>query len=269
VHHTVPVRRTTPSPPAVDTRPATTTVVATHNAKPRAPPVARTTKTASAKTASAKTASAKTASAKTATTDQGRTETFSDDFSGATPNYRLWSIGGDGTGGAWALQNGALVMTIPADAQTGGQYNMVGPSWYSTCRFNGNFDERIDYRLLEWPTGVGAHVQLDAWVFPNDNSSAGRLIDQYNNSYNGNVNQGWDLANTNDMQGTLRLARVGATETAYYKSGGKWVALHEGRAPGQAMVGIQLFAMSNEWQHQEVSVAFDNFSITASDFVCP
>ncbi|MDX6504147.1 MAG: hypothetical protein QOE29_1272 [Gaiellaceae bacterium] len=205
----------------------------------------------------------------TTTTTAPAQSTLTDDFSESTPNTKLWNVIGDGSGYTWALQNGKLVFTVPSDAQTGGQYNMVGPGWATQCRFDGNFDERIDYQLLDWPAGSGAHVQINAWVFPTSNSSAGRMTNQFSESYNGNVNQGWDLVDTQDMQGTLRLVRTGASETAYYLSKGNWVPIHTGTAPGQAQLGIQVFAMANDWTHKQIRVAFDNYSVTASSITCP
>jgi DNA-binding SARP family transcriptional activator len=205
----------------------------------------------------------------TTTTTAPAQSTLTDDFSESTPNTKLWNVIGDGSGYTWALQNGKLVFTVPSDAQTGGQYNMVGPGWATQCRFDGNFDERIDYQLLDWPAGSGAHVQINAWVFPTSNSSAGRMTNKFSESYNGNVNQGWDLVDTQDMQGTLRLVRTGASETAYYLSKGNWVPIHTGTAPGQAQLGIQVFAMANDWTHKQIRVAFDNYSVTASSITCP
>ena len=207
--------------------------------------------------------------ATTTTTTTPAQSTLTDDFSESTPNTKLWNVTGDGSGYSWSLQNGKLVFTIPPDAQMGGQYNMVGPGWATQCRFDGNFDERVDYQLLDWPSGSGAHVQLNAWVFPTSNSSAGRMTNQYSESYNGNVNQGWDLVDTQDMQGTLRLVRTGANETAYYLSKGNWVPIHTGAAPGQAQLGIQVFAMANDWTHKQIRVAFDNYTVTASSVTCP
>ena len=206
--------------------------------------------------------------ATTTTTTPAQT-TLTDDFSESTPNTKLWNVTGDGSGYSWALQNGKLVFTIPPDAQMGGSYSLAGPGWATQCRFDGNFDERIDYQLLEWPSGAGAHVQLNAWVFPTSNSSAGRMTNQYSESYNGNVNQSWDLVDTQDMQGTLRLVRTGANETAYYLSKGNWVAIHTGAAPGQAQLGIQAFVTASEWNHKQIRVDFDNYSVTASSITCP
>jgi DNA-binding SARP family transcriptional activator len=194
--------------------------------------------------------------------------TFTDDFSETTPNTNLWNVTGNGSGYTWALQNGRLEVTIPPDAQPGGNYGMVGLGWASQCRFDGNYDERIDFQLLEWPPGVGAHVQLSGWVFPEPNASSGRMINQYSDSYNGNIGQSWDLVDTHDQQGTLRLARVDGVTTAYYLAGGKWVVLHAGNASGKVQLGIEVFATANEWTHKQIRVAFDNFSVTASDVVC-
>ncbi len=195
--------------------------------------------------------------------------TLADDFSEPTPNTRLWNIGGDGTGYSWLLQNGRLVFTVPSDAQTGGTWNMVGPGWSSQCRFDGNFDARIDYQLIDWPAAGGAHAQLAAWIFPKTNAGAGRQVNQFSDSYSGNVGEGWDLADTQDKQGTFRIARVGDVETAYYLAKGGWVALHSGKAPGQATLGIQLFGMANDWSHAQMGVAFDNFIVVAASPVCP
>jgi hypothetical protein len=195
--------------------------------------------------------------------------TLTDDFSEAAPDVRLWNPGGDGYGTTWALQNGELVFTIPADAQTGGTYNQVGPVWGSQCRFDGNFDERVDYQLLEWPAGSGARVQLTAWVFPNVNSDAARATTQSSESYDGNIDQGYDSVTTQDLQGSLRVARKNGVETAYYRSQGAWVPIHTGRAPGRAQLGLQLFATASDWTHQQVQVAFDNFRVTATNPVCP
>jgi DNA-binding SARP family transcriptional activator len=197
-------------------------------------------------------------------------QTISDDFSEATPNYSLWHTGSDGNGGTWALQSGQLVFTIPASAQTGGQYDQVGPVWGSQCRFDGNFDERINFQLLEWPHGSGARVQLDAWVSKTaDYSASGRVTASDSETYSGNINRGWNQISTTDTTGTLRVARVGTTETAYYEANGKWVPVYSGQAPGEAQLGIQLFAVAGDWQHEDVSVAFDNFRVTATHFWCP
>jgi hypothetical protein len=194
---------------------------------------------------------------------------LTDDFSETTPNTQLWNMGGDGSGHSAVLQNGRLVFTVPAEAQTGGNYNMVGPTWSSRCRFGGDFDARVDYQLLDWPQAGGAHLQLSAWIFPDTNSAAGRQVNQFSDAYTGNVANGWDLADTKDTQGTLRIARVGDVETTYYLAKGDWVIVHTGKAAGDTTLGLQLFGMANDWTHKQMRVALDNFSVTAASPVCP
>ena len=198
-----------------------------------------------------------------------RTVTLADDFSETTPNVTIWNLGGSGSGPTWALRNGRLVFTVPADATPGGTYDMVGPTWSTRCRFDGNFDERIDYRLLRWPAGGGAHVQLTAWIFPDLNSDAGRQVNQFADQYNGNIGPHFTLLDTGDRSGTLRLVRTNGVETAYYEHDGKWVAIQTGAFRGQAQLGLQLFGMANEWTHRTMQVAFDNFAVTGSHVVCP
>jgi DNA-binding SARP family transcriptional activator len=263
VHHATaarPHRVAAPAKHQQTTKKATTTTTTSSKPAPAAPPKPK---------PKPKPKPPATTPTTTTTTTTPAQSTLTDDFSESTPNTKLWNVTGDGSGYSWALQNGKLVFTIPSDAQMGGQYNMVGPGWATQCRFDGNFDERIDYQLLDWPAGSGAHVQINAWVFPTSNSSAGRMTNQFSESYNGNVNQGWDLVDTQDMQGTLRLVRTGASETAYYLSKGNWVPIHTGTAPGQAQLGIQVFAMANDWTHKQIRVAFDNYSVTASSITCP
>jgi hypothetical protein len=196
---------------------------------------------------------------------------MSDDFSESSPNYSLWNVGsgGDGTGSTWALQNGELVFTIPATAQTGGQYNQVGPVWGSMCRFEGNFDARVDYRFLDWPRASGVILGLAAWIFRGSDFSGTSRSSGVSENYAGNIDGGFDSVNTADTSGTLRIARVNGMETTYYLANGAWVKLHAALNPGETQLGLQLFATATDWQHVDVSVALDNFTVTAKDVICP
>lgn len=207
--------------------------------------------------------------APTTTRDTPPVQTMSDDFSESSPNYSLWNVGGDGAGTTWALQNGELVFTIPASAQTGGQYNQVGPVWGSMCRFYGNFDARIDYQLLDWPRASGAILGLAAWIFSGSDWSGMSRISGVSENYAGNIDHGFDSVNTTDTAGTLRIARLNGVETTYYRAGEAWVKLHSARNPGETQLGLQLFATARDWQHVDVSVALDNFTVTARDVACP
>jgi DNA-binding SARP family transcriptional activator len=244
------------------------TVTQTVSSLQAAPRVTPTTATTTKRTA---TPAHRSARPTTTTRDTSPVQTMSDDFSESSPNYSLWNVGsgGDGTGSTWALQNGQLVFTIPASAQTGGQYNQVGPVWGSMCRFEGNFDAQVDYRLLDWPRASGAILGLAAWIFRGSDFSGTSRSSGVSENYAGNIDGGFDSVNTADTSGTLRIARVNGMETTYYLANGAWVKLHAALNPGETQLGLQLFATATDWQHVDVSVALDNFTVTAKDVICP
>ncbi len=264
VHHTVVAKRTVvkskPTTVVVRQEIVTQTVSSTQAAPTQATTVQRT----------AKPAHHAARPTTTTTKDTSPVLTMSDDFSESSPNYSLWNVGsGDGSGATWALQNGQLVFTIPASAQTGGQYNQVGPVWGSTCRFEGNFDARVDYQLLQWPRASGVILGLAAWIFRGSNFSGVTRTSGVSENYGGNIDGGYDSVNTTDTTGTLRIARVNGMETTYYRAHGAWVKLHAALNPGETQLGLQLFSTARDWQHVDVSVALDNFFVTAKDVLCP
>jgi hypothetical protein len=147
---------------------------------------------------------------------------------------------------------------------------MVGPAWGTQCRFDGDFDARVDFQLLDWQAAAGGHAQLSAWSFGGINSAVSRQVNQWGDQYTGNVNQQFNLANTTDTKGTIRLVRSNGVLSSYYLApGGKWVLLEAGNAPGRTMLGLQLFAMATEWLHVPIRAAFDNFSVSAPSMICP
>ena len=230
------------------------------NSTTTAPPTSKTTSTST---------TTQTTTTSTTTTPSRTWRTLSDDFSESTPNDILWTTWAEGDGATYTLANGRLEFTLPTSAQPGGRYNMVGPSLGTRCRFGGDFDAQVDFELLEWPAGAGVHMQLSSWVFPNVNSSAGRQINQFGDQYIGNINQSFTTVPTRDAKGTIRLTRSRGVESAYYRSNGSWVLIQSGTARGQAQLGIQLFAMADEWSRSEVKVAFDNFRVSAPSMTCP
>jgi DNA-binding SARP family transcriptional activator len=194
---------------------------------------------------------------------------FSDNFSETAPDLTMWGPYAEGTGAAWALQNGRLELTLPGTGATGGRYNQISVSFGTQCRFNGNFDARVDYQLLTWPSGNGSRMQLSAWIFPAPNSAVARSSTASGEDYDGGIAGAGRAFATSDQQGSLRIARRNGVMTSYAQSGGKWVALASGKAAGQVSIGLQLFAPSNSWAHDDVSAAFDNFALKAQNPSCP
>jgi hypothetical protein len=112
-------------------------------------------------------------------------------------------------------------------------------------------------------------MQLSAWIFPSLNSDAARTSGTSGEGYDGNIGSSWRSLPTSDQQGTLRVARRSGVMTSYAQSGGKWIVLKSGKVLGQVSIGMQLFATSNDWAHEDVSAAFDNFTLKAQNPSCP
>ena len=195
--------------------------------------------------------------------------TLRDDFSETAPNQVMWNPSDAGSGAGYSLRDGRLEMTLAADGSPGGRYNQLAEVWATQCRINGDFDARVDYRLLTWPPGSGARVQLSAWVFPAPNSDMSRTANQGGDEYWGDVGSTHTNASAEDMRGSMRVARSQAVLTTYYRSGKDWIPVQSGKVRGQVTIGLSTFAIATYWNHQDVRVAFDNFSVTASSVVCP
>ena len=76
------------------------------------------------------------------------------------------------------------------------------------------------------------------------------------------------VVNTGDQQGSLRLRRKGGVVTSYYLGGGRGELIDAARAPGDAVLGLQLSANQGISVAKTVRVAFDNFKAVASAPVC-
>ena len=116
---------------------------------------------------------------------------------------------------------------------------------------------------------VKAHDRIlvvDRKLFRDDNT---RLFIGVVEDYDGGVAGMGRGVPTSDQNGALRLTRRNGVMTSYVQSGGKWVALASGKVPGQVMLGLQLFATSTDWAHNDVSAAFDNFTLKAQNPSCP
>jgi hypothetical protein len=194
--------------------------------------------------------------------------TLREDFSGRRLNLTVWGSNLEGKGASYALRGGRLEMTLPANGQTGGHYNHILAGVFSQCRFNGDFDTRVDYRLLEWPPRSGGRAQLSAWIFPASNSDVARSSAPAGEQYDGDMPTTYDYEWTTDRAGTLRVLRRSGRMAAFVRRNGRWIELDSERALGQVSVGITLFADSSDWAHRTVKVAFDNFRVSAPTMQC-
>jgi DNA-binding SARP family transcriptional activator len=195
--------------------------------------------------------------------------THSDDFSESVPSPTMWNVDTEGAGATWTLESGRLVVTLLASGVPGGRYNQLSQAFGSQCQFDGDFDARVSYQLLDWAPPTGARVQLSAWIFPDLNSDAARTSTQMGESYWGDIVSTHNSSATNDTQGRLRVTRTNGLVRSYFLENGSWVELNAARAVGRVMIGLQLFAPAEEWQQKETRVAFDDFSVAAPTDLCP
>jgi len=183
-------------------------------------------------------------------------------------NQRLWGTNVAGTGTSVAIRGGRLELGLAARGRVGGRYHLISASVFSQCRFDGDFDARVDYRLFEWPQRNGARAQLSAWIFPNVNSDAARVSALPGERYEGNMPTSYSVLNADDPSGTLRVLRRTARMVASVRRGRRWVVLDSAHVVGQVTLGLQLFADASSWSHQRIEVAFDNFRVSAPRLRC-
>jgi len=160
-----------------------------------------------------------------------------------------------------AQQNDSLVVTVGADAVRTGAYNQIDGHVGTQCSFPGDFDARVDFALLEWPPAANILVGLNAIYI---GSFAGRQNgSQSGDSYSGWVGTHFGAVPVADTSGSLRIARVNGIATSYFWHNGGWSRLASGNSVGTVVLGLaaQSSSADQEFSHQEVKVAFDNFVV--------
>jgi len=232
---------------------------------PAKPPVAH----AGATTAAKKPPAAPTQAATTAASTPPRpihiADAFTDDFRDGT----IWHQVVSGTGGTIGQSGGRLVVSIGADAVAGGQYNVIEAHYGTQCTFTGDFDARIDFTLLDWPSGNG--VSAGFWAF-----FADAAIVRHSTASEGETYGAWaipvnDSTSLADTSGSLRIARANGVLTTYFWHEGRWISLASHVERGSAVLGPAVQATNEQFGHEAVSVAFDDFSVDADarDVSCP
>lgn len=205
---------------------------------------------------------------------------FVDDFNDNITNPNFWGIGTSNASGVTvAEKNQRVEISFAADAHslydpmTGLGTTVFGAGCWGLWQVSGDFDLRVDYHLLDWPSGNGVRVGLGA-AKPGQMASFAERVsfaagfdfpgfprEVYLADWRGGVA---GIRQTNDQSGSLRLARVADVFTAYYRGATDWVPISS-RTSGPT--GDLIFGM-NAWSHdgyfadQEVKVAFDNFRAT-------
>jgi hypothetical protein len=101
---------------------------------------------------------------------RSRPVAFHDSFDDS-PNPIFWSAPFSSENTVAQTNGGRLVLTAAAGARQTADANFIGAGLTSRCNVGGNYDVRVDYRLLEWPDSNGVHLNLTA----STDGSVGRL----------------------------------------------------------------------------------------------
>lgn len=209
---------------------------------------------------------------------------FVDTFTGDRVSP-FWSLGTTGNGPTIAQANGQLEVTLPAGTS-------LGPGGYANafalmkCRFRGDFDMQVDYRLLSGLLPAeGISVGFDATEFTGDSYSGqhGMFIRNAGGNNHGIATNfpdpGAYQPPYNDsvpdasLSGSLRLVRTttaGVTRmTAYRLHGAPWSFTSLAyTAPTSQAANLYVWT-SRSPLSAPVRVAFDNFKINSGALTCP
>jgi Bacterial transcriptional activator domain len=258
VHHAVVAKRTVhKSKPTVKvvSRPATTIVETTRASAPLPAATTTTHPTVTVPRRTAKPAA------------PPKPVTVSDAFDSDFVDPTIWHSVTTGGDVAIAEQNGQLQLTVGPGAVPGGQYNQIDVHVGTQCAWPGNFDARVDYTLLAWPTNDDISAGLNA-IYAN--AAVMRVSStQWGDEYGSWVIPSNGSVALPDTSGSMRITRVNGVETTYFMHDGSWRKLASATQRGAAVFGLQA---SSDGQHafggQEVKVAFDNFTVTGVDPTC-
>jgi len=192
--------------------------------------------------------------------------TISDAFGGTYVRPTIWAKTTIGDDVFVQEQGGELQLTVGASAAPGGPNNQIDVHVSTLCSFPGDFDARVEYKLLEWPAGDNIDVGMNAASGAVMRDSGSQSGEQYV-SWVGSRSASVPLS---PMGGSLRIARVDGVETTYYRHQNRWQPLVSSQEVGSAVIALQAVSdQQDAFGGEELKVAFDNFRVTGVRPECP
>jgi TolB protein len=175
-----------------------------------------------------------------------------------------------GSGVSMTETNGQIEVTVPSTATVDPGLGFISLALNGQCQISGDFDIQVDYRLLSWPSPSGVDVGFS--TFPPDFSS-GHGMFVFDPGGGTGVSTGFPgpvntfLQTPGVLSGTLRLARTGATITAYWLGPDGWTTLQTtSDSTTPTLFGLGVFS---NIAHADAKVAYDNFRVKSGTFSCP
>jgi hypothetical protein len=192
-----------------------------------------------------------------------------DNFTGTAIDYsNVWAWWGTNQPGlvSFSQGGGALNVNVSSGAQP--DFNVSGQT---RCLAHGNFDARVRFNLVDWPPENGVWVSLMVGGTP---FNVYRVSWQFQPSeaYGAYLPPAGTSIPATGTSGTLRLTRVGDLFTGWYLSGHSWVPIISGLGPtNDVPLNLGVFNISGAatFAGLPVTVAFDNFHVSATGVTCP
>jgi hypothetical protein len=171
-------------------------------------------------------------------------------------------------GSSLAETDGRLELAIAADAVPGGRFNQVNTHVGSQCSLPGDYDMLVDFELLEWPADAGVYASLNAFFA---NAGVSRWSNQWGDQFTGWSDGIGNSVSATGMRGSFRLVRSGSSLSAYARvEAGDWIPVFSGpAAPGNAVFGVGLTAVGDQFRNVSARVAFDSFRLASGVLACP
>jgi hypothetical protein len=191
-----------------------------------------------------------------------------DPFVGPALDLNVWLPWGTNQPGLVDFEQSGGVMAVNVTAGAQPDFVLSGTT---RCLARGDFDARVDFRLVDWPAQNGVWVSL---------AVAGTPYNVYRVSWQFDPSEAYGAflpplgtsTGATGTSGTLRLTRTGDVLTAYYLSGLDWVPIISGTGPTDDVplsIGVGNISGAATFAGLPVTIDFDNFKVNAQQIVCP
>jgi hypothetical protein len=192
-----------------------------------------------------------------------------DNFTGTSIDYtNVWAWWGTGQPDSVSFSQGGGALTVNVSSGAPPDFNVGGQT---RCSAHGDFDARVHFNLVNWPPQNGVWVMLLVGGTP---FNVYRVSWQFQPSeaYGTYLPPAGTSVPATGTSGTLRLTRVGDLFTGWYLSGHSWVPIISGVGPTDDVpisLGVANISFGATFAGLPVTVAFDNFHVSANHVICP
>jgi hypothetical protein len=187
---------------------------------------------------------------------QASTSTITDTFDGDTVDIvdpTIWNEFTTDANVTIVQRRSRLEVSVGPDAMRGGEYNQIDVHVGTRCRFPGDFDARVDFALIEWPSDDKVFVGLNAFYA---DSAVGRVSISAFDGYSSWILPGGHTTSVGDAHaGSLRIERVGGALKTYVWHRDGWFMLVAGRSRKDAVLGLQAMSFGQDTQFGHKRVA--------------